>query len=134
MLSAEDLRSVVKSLTQIAEVAGKYGVSVVIFAFAPLVGCFGLYFMWMTMSNSQLNIAKVIVGVFAIVFGSAYSILLLYLFTRMNLWDKLGLSKFSEEQNKAFSEIQSRVAALQALESRVRVLEDEGKARRAMAS
>jgi hypothetical protein len=134
MPSAEDLRSVVKSLTQIAEVAGKYGVSVVIFAFAPLVGCFGLYFMWMTMSDLQLNIAKVIVGVFAVVFGSAYSILLLFLFTRMNLWDKLGLSKFSEEQNKAISEIQSRVEVLRALESRVRVLEDEGKARRAIAS
>ncbi len=86
------------------------------------------------MTDSQLNMAKVSVGVFAVVFGSAYSILLLYVFTRMNLWDKLGLSKFSEEQNKAISEIQSRVAVLQALESRVRVLEDEGKPRRAIAS
>ncbi len=134
MPNAEDLRSIVKSLKEIAEVGGKYGVSVVIFAFAPLVGCFGLYFMWITMSDSQLNMAKVSVGVFAVVFGSAYSILLLYVFTRMNLWDKLGLSKFSEEQNKAISEIQSRVAVLPTLESRVRVLEDEGKTRRAIAS
>lgn len=134
MPSAEDLRSIVKSLKELADVAGKYGVSVVIFAFAPLVGCFGLYFMWIAMSDAQLNMAKVVVGMFAVVFGSAYSILLLYVFTRMTLWDKLGLSKFSEEQNKAISEIQSRVAGLQALESRVRVLEDEGKARRAIAS
>src|SRR6266404_5282021 len=111
--------SVVEDLIKIANVVGKYGVSVVIFAFPPLVGCFGLYFMWITMNESQVNMAKVTVGIFAVVFGSALSILLLYVFNRMNLWDKLGLSKLSQEQQAS-------------LESRVKALE-EGKIRGAVA-
>ena len=50
---------------------------------------------------------------FCVVFGSGLSILLLYLFTNMRLWDKLGLSKVSQEHQKALSELTVRVKALE---------------------
>ncbi len=111
--------SVVEDLVKIAEAIGKYGVSTVIFAFPPLMGCFGLYFLWIAVNDPQVSIAKVSVGIFATVFGSGLSLLLLYLFTHMGLWDKLGLSKLSQEQQKTLSTLEARVKSLEEKSSKM---------------
>ena len=115
--------SIVQMLINIVREVGKSGVAVVIFAFPPLMGCFGLYFMWMALNDSQVSAAKISAGIFATVFGSGLSILLLYVFSRMELWDILGLSKV--QRLGTLTKLDDRVKALETLDSRVRLLEDK---------
>jgi hypothetical protein len=108
----KDPNNVVEKLVEIAQVIGKYGVSAVIFAFPPLMGSFGLYFMWMTMNESQLNAGKASLSIFAVLFGSGFLILLLYLFKQWDLWERLGLRRLNEDQSK-LDDLEARVHALE---------------------
>jgi hypothetical protein len=83
----------------------------VIFAMPDLMGCFGLYFMRMALNESQVSTAKISAGIFATIFGSGFLVLLLYVFTRMELWDTLGLSKV--ERQNSLSALGTRVKALE---------------------
>ena len=57
------------------------------------MGCFGLYFIWIAVNEAQINMARAGMGIFTTVFGSGLLVLLLYMFTKLGLWDKLGLPK-----------------------------------------
>ena len=105
--------NVVNNVAKIAGVIGQYGVAAIVFALPTVIGCFGVYFLGIAMKDPQVILAKVSVGIFATVFGSGVSILLLYIFTNMNLWDRLGLSKVSKEGQKALSDLEARVKALE---------------------
>ncbi len=107
---------IIENAARIAGVVGKYGVAAMVFALPTVIGCFGVYFLAIAIGDAQVSTAKVAVGIFATVFGSGLAVLLLYLFTNMNLWDKLGLSKLSQDQQKTLSELETRVKALEALE------------------
>lgn len=81
--------AIVDQVMRVAQVVGKYGLATVIFAFPVVLGCYGLYFLWLAVSTPQVNTARMVVGMFATVFGPALTILLLLVFTRLNLWEKL---------------------------------------------
>ena len=81
--------NIIEQLMKLVQAAGKYGLATVIFAFPVVVGCYGLYFLWLGVSGPQANMAKIGVGMFATVFGPALEILLLYVFTWLHLWEKL---------------------------------------------
>ncbi len=51
------------------------------------------------MNGAEVNIAKVGVGIFTVVFGSGLLILLLWMFNRYELWKKL--ERLPQEQKKA---------------------------------
>jgi|SRR5215467_13377166 len=104
---------IVGNVAKIAGVVGQYGVAAIVFALPTVIGCFGVYFLGIAMKDPQVSLAKAGVGIFATVFGSGMSILLIFLFTNMKLWDSLGLSKISKEGQKALSELQARVTALE---------------------
>ena len=91
--------AVVDQLIKLAQVVGKYGLVTVIFAFPALVGCFGLYFLWLAVSTAQLNIGRMIVGMFTTIFSPGLTILLLWIFTEWNLWERLR-PKQEEESHK----------------------------------
>lgn len=105
-------------LIRIVGVIGKYGVAALVFALPPIIGCFGVYFLAVAINDPQVLMAKVSVGIFATVFGSGLSIVLLYLFTNMKLWDILGLSKLSQEQQKLLADLEVRVKTLEAQHTR----------------
>ncbi len=104
---------IIDNAARIAGVIGKYGVAAMVFALPTIIGCFGVYFLAVAIGDAQVSTAKVAVGIFATIFGSGLTVLLLYLFTKMNLWDSLGLSKLPQEQRKALSELETRVKALE---------------------
>lgn len=104
---------IIDSVVKMAGEVGKYGVAAIVFALPTVIGCFGVYSLGIAINDPQVSMAKVSVGIFATVFGSGLSILLLYLFTKMTLWDSLGLSKLSQEHQKALSELEARVRALE---------------------
>jgi hypothetical protein len=80
---------IVKQVIEVVQAISKYGLTTLIFAFPVLLGCYGLYFLWLAVSTPQLNLGKMIVGMFATIFGPGLTIVLLLLFTRLQLWDKL---------------------------------------------
>ena len=81
--------SIVDQVLRVAQLVGKYGLATVIFAFPVVVGCYGLYFLWLAVSTPQVNTGRMVVGMFATVFGPALTLLLLVVFTRLHLWEKL---------------------------------------------
>jgi|SRR5579872_2587487 len=89
--------AVVDQLIKVAQVVGKYGLATVIFAFPVVMGCFGLYFLWLAVSTTQLNMGRMIVGMFTTVFSPGLTILLLWVFTRWDLWERL---RPKEEQSQ----------------------------------
>ncbi|MFY9559150.1 MAG: hypothetical protein WAQ52_02850 [Terriglobales bacterium] len=89
---------VVRDFGEIAAVIGKYGVTTAIFALPLVVACFGLYFLWIAVNGPAVNMAKVGVGIFTVVFGSGLLILLLWMFDKRKLWKKLTPN---QEQKKA---------------------------------
>lgn len=90
----EDLGSVVK-------LAGKYGLATMIFAFPVVMGCYGLYFLWLAVSTPEVNVGKAMVGVFTTLVGPGLTILLLYVFTWLGLWEKLLQKKRPTTHAKA---------------------------------
>ena len=106
--------TVFDQLGKVVVAIGKYGVSAVIFALPTVIGCFGIYFLWIAVNAAEARTAKISVGIFATVFGSGLTILLLYMFTRMNLWERLfGLGKMSQDQQKTISTLEARIKALE---------------------
>jgi hypothetical protein len=108
-----DAGTIFDQLRKVVEAIGKYGVSTVIFALPTVIGCFGIYFLWIAVNAAEASTAKISVGIFATVFGSGLTILLLYMFTRMNLWERLGLSKMSQDQQKTISILEARIRVLE---------------------
>jgi hypothetical protein len=80
---------IVKQVVELVHAISKYGVITLIFAFPVLLGCYGLYFLWLAVSTPQLNVGKMAIGMFATIFGPGLTIVLLLLFTTLELWDKL---------------------------------------------
>jgi len=91
---------VIEQVMKVAQVVGRYGLTTVIFAFPVVLGCYGLYFLWLAASAPQANMAQVIVGIFATIFGPGLTILLLYVFTRWNLWERLRVKEGSKNHPK----------------------------------
>jgi hypothetical protein len=81
--------SIIEQVIKVAQVLGQYGLATVIFAFPVVLGCYGLYFLSLAVSTPQLNTGRMVVGMFATVFGPGLTIVLLLIFTRLNLWEKL---------------------------------------------
>ena len=81
--------NIVTQVMELARVIGKYGLATVIFAFPVVLGCYGLYFLWLAVSTPQVNMAKAMVGMFTTLFSPGVTILLLWVFTRLNLWKEL---------------------------------------------
>jgi len=104
---------VVSNIGNLAKVAASSGVAAIVFALPTVIGGFGVYFLSIAIHDAQVSGAKVSIGMFATFLGTGLSILLLYLFTTMNLWDKLGLSKLSKDQQAILSALQARVKALE---------------------
>jgi hypothetical protein len=102
-----------KTLGEIAELVGKCGLGAIIFSLPTVIACFGMYFLAVAIKDPQVSMAKVGVGMFATVFGSGICILLLYIFNSMDLWERLGLSKSSQKQQKDLSELDGRVTVLE---------------------
>ena len=80
---------IVKQVVEVIRAISKYGLTTVIFAFPVLLGCYGLYFLWLAVSTPQLNMCRMVIGMFATIFGPGLTIVLLLLFTKLQLWDKL---------------------------------------------
>ena len=80
---------IVGQVGEVAKLIGKYGVATAIFAFPVVMGCYGLYFLWIAVSTAQVNVAKAMVGMFATLVGPGLTILLLHVFTKLDLWEKL---------------------------------------------
>ena len=80
---------IVKQVVEVIRAISKYGLTTVIFAFPVLLGCYGLYFLWLAVSTPQLNMGRMVIGMFATIFGPGLTIVLLLLFTKLQLWDKL---------------------------------------------
>ena len=81
--------AIFKQLLEVVQAIGKYGLATVIFAFPVVLGCYGLYFLYLAVSTSQVNMGKAVVGMFTTLFSPGLTILLLYVFTWLNLWEKL---------------------------------------------
>jgi hypothetical protein len=90
----------IRDLVEIANAIGKYGVASVIFAMPCVVACFGLYFMSIGVNAAQVNMAKVWVGIFDTVFGSGLLVLLLILFNKMELWEKIGKLSIGQQKKR----------------------------------
>jgi apolipoprotein N-acyltransferase len=82
-----------KQLADVVQLAGKYGLATVIFAFPVVMGCYGLYFLWLAVSTPEVNTAKAVVGTFTTLVGPGLTILLLYVFTWLKLWEKLQIKE-----------------------------------------
>ena len=80
---------VVTQVLDMVRAIGRYGVTTLIFAFPVLLGCYGLYFLWLAVSTPQLNVGRMVIGMFATIFGPGLTIVFLLLFTKLDLWDKL---------------------------------------------
>ena len=93
--------AVVDQLINVAQAVGRYGLATVIFAFPVVMGCFGLYFLSLAVGTAQLNMGRMIVGMFTTVFGSGLTILLLWVFTRWHLWEQLRPKKEEESHKHA---------------------------------
>ena len=93
--------AVVDQLINVAQAVGRYGLATVIFAFPVVMGCFGLYFLWLAVGTPQLNMGRMIVGMFTTIFSPGLTILLLWVFTRWNLGEQLRPKKEEEPQKHA---------------------------------
>ena len=56
--------AIFKQLLEVAQAIGKYGLATVIFAFPVVLGCYGLYFLYLAVSTPQVNMGKAVVGMF----------------------------------------------------------------------
>lgn len=92
---------IIDQLIKVAQVVGKYGLATVIFAFPVVMGCYGLYFLWLAVSTPQVNMGRMIVGMFTTVFSPGLTVLLLWVFTRWNLWKILRPKEESRARAKA---------------------------------
>ncbi|PYX32543.1 MAG: hypothetical protein DMG77_03125 [Acidobacteria bacterium] len=90
-----------RRLTEVVQLAGKYGLATVIFAFPVVMGCYGLYFLWLAVSTPEVNMGKAMVGMFTTLVGPGLTILLLYVFTWLELWEKLLQRKGAKTHAKA---------------------------------
>ena len=93
--------AVFDQLIKVVQAVGRYGLATVIFAFPVVMGCFGLYFLSLAVGTAQLNMGRMIVGMFTTIFGSGLTILLLWVFTRWHLWELLGPKKEEESHKHA---------------------------------
>ena len=76
-------------LSEVIASIGRYGITTAIFALPLVVACFGLYFLWVAVNGPEVVTAKVVVGIFTVVFGSGLLVLLLWMFNRYDLAKKL---------------------------------------------
>jgi hypothetical protein len=83
------LTSVFRYLKELIESIHSYGLATVVFGLPLVVACFGLYFLYEGANAPVVNMAKVGVGGFTLLFGSGFLMGLLYWFQKFNLWDKL---------------------------------------------
>jgi hypothetical protein len=83
------LSSIFRYLRELMEGIHSYGLATVVFALPLVVACFGLYFLYEGVNTPVVNMAKVGVGGFTLLFGSGFLMGLLYWFEKHNLWDKL---------------------------------------------
>ena len=81
--------AIFKQLLDVVQAIGKYGLATVIFAFPVVLGCYGLYFLYLAVSTSQVNMGRAVVGMFATIFSPGLTFLLLYAFTKWDLWERL---------------------------------------------
>ena len=81
--------SVFRYLRELMEGIHSYGLATAVFSLPLVVACFGLYFLYEGVNTSVVNIAKVGVGGFTLLFGSGFLIGLLYWFDKFGLWDTL---------------------------------------------
>src|SRR5437667_9569475 len=90
--------TVFDQLGKVVVAIGKYGVSAVIFALPTVIGCFGIYFLWIAVNAAEASTAKISVGIFVFGSGSGLTILTPSLFTSMNLRASLfGLGRMSRQ-------------------------------------
>src|SRR5438876_12350214 len=70
-----------RRLTEVVQLAGKYGLATVIFDFLVVMGCYGLYFLWLAVSNPDVNMGEVMVGMITHLVGPGITILMYYVIT-----------------------------------------------------
>jgi hypothetical protein len=83
------LISIFRYLKELMEGIHSYGLATAVFALPLVVACFGLYFLYEGVNTPVVNMAKVGVGGFTLLFGSGLLFGLLYWFDKRSLWDKL---------------------------------------------
>ena len=83
------LTTVFRNLRELMEGIHSYGLATAVFALPLVVACFGLYFLFEGVNAPVVNMAKVGVGGFTLLFGSGLLFSLLYWFDKRSLWDKL---------------------------------------------
>jgi len=104
---------VMESIGSLAKVVGSSGVAAIVFALPTVIGGFGVFILGVVVNDAQVNASKASIGMFLTLFGTGLCILLLFLFTKLGLWDNLGLSKSSRNQPAQLSVLEKRVEALE---------------------
>ncbi len=81
--------AVIDQFLKVAQVVSKFGLATIIFAFPVVMGCYGLYFLWVAVNTPQVEVPTAVVGMCLTLMGPCLTVLLLYVFTKLGLWERL---------------------------------------------
>jgi hypothetical protein len=79
----------IEDLIRLVKTIGTYGLPATIFALPLLVACFGLYFLYVGVNAPAVNMARVWIGGFTLLFGSGFLMAILHYFEKHRLWEKI---------------------------------------------